>query len=47
LIAFFPVVVSTATGLASAKPEVLQLCRSLTASEWQVFRLARFPYAMP
>jgi NitT/TauT family transport system permease protein len=40
-------VVSTATGLVSAKPEVLQLCRSLTASEWQMFRLARFPYAMP
>ena len=46
-IAFFPVVVSSATGLVSAKPEVLQLCRSLTASEWQMFRLARFPYAMP
>jgi NitT/TauT family transport system permease protein len=46
-IAFFPVVVSTATGLVVAKPEVLQLCRSLTASEWQMFRLARFPYAMP
>jgi NitT/TauT family transport system permease protein len=46
-IAFFPVVVSAATGLVSAKPEVLTLCRSLTASEWQVFRLARFPYAMP
>lgn len=46
-IAFFPVVVSTATGLVSAKPEVLQLCRSLTASKWQMFRLARFPYAMP
>jgi NitT/TauT family transport system permease protein len=46
-IAFFPVVVSTATGLVNAKPEVLLLCRSLTASEWQMFRLARFPYAMP
>jgi NitT/TauT family transport system permease protein len=46
-IAFFPIVVSTATGLVSAKPDVLRLCRSLTASEWQMFRLARFPYAMP
>jgi NitT/TauT family transport system permease protein len=46
-IAFFPVMISTATGLVSAKPEVIQLCRSLTASEWQMFRLARFPYAMP
>jgi NitT/TauT family transport system permease protein len=46
-IAFFPVVISTMTGLVSAKPEILQLCRSLTATEWQVFRLARFPYAIP
>ncbi|HTW51227.1 MAG TPA: ABC transporter permease [Stellaceae bacterium] len=46
-IAFFPMVVSTATGLVSAKPDVLQLCRSLTASEWQSFLLVRFPYAMP
>jgi NitT/TauT family transport system permease protein len=46
-IAFFPIVVSTATGLVSAKPEVLQLCKSLTASEWQVFRIVRFPYALP
>jgi NitT/TauT family transport system permease protein len=46
-IAFFPMVISTATGLASAKPDVLQLCRSLTASEWQRFLLVRLPYAMP
>ncbi len=46
-IAFFPIVVSTATGLVRANPEVLLLCRSLTATEWQMFRLARFPYAMP
>ena len=46
-IAFFPIVVSSATGLVSAKPEVLRLCESLTASEWQVFRMVRFPYAVP
>ena len=46
-VAFFPVVVSSATELVSAKPETLQLCRSLAASEWQVFRMVRFPYAMP
>jgi NitT/TauT family transport system permease protein len=46
-IAFFPIVVSTATGLVSAKPEMLRLCESLTASEWQVFRMVRFPYALP
>ena len=46
-IAFFPIVVSSATGLVSAKPEVLRLCESLTASEWQAFRMVRFPYALP
>ncbi len=46
-IAFFPIVVSSATGLVSAKPEVLRLCESLTASEWQAFRMIRFPYALP
>jgi NitT/TauT family transport system permease protein len=46
-IAFFPIVVSSVTGLVSAKPEVLRLCESLTASEWQIFRMVRFPYAVP
>jgi NitT/TauT family transport system permease protein len=46
-IAFFPIVVSSATGLVSAKPEVLRLCQSLAASEWQAFRMVRFPYAVP
>jgi NitT/TauT family transport system permease protein len=41
------IVVSSATGLVSAKPEVLRLCQSLTASEWQAFRMVRFPYAVP
>src|SRR6202008_3510993 len=36
-IAFFPIVVSSAIGLVSAKPEMLRLCQSLTASEWQAF----------
>ena len=46
-IAFFPIVVSTATGLVSLSPQTVWMCRSLTASKWQLFRLARFPYAMP
>ena len=46
-IAFFPIVVSTAAGLISAKPEALRLCRSLTASEAQIFRMVRFPFAVP
>jgi NitT/TauT family transport system permease protein len=46
-IAFFPVVVSTAAGLVSAKPEMVRLCRSLTASELQIFRMVRLPFAVP
>jgi NitT/TauT family transport system permease protein len=46
-IAFFPVVVSTAAGLVSAKPEAVRLCRALTAGELQIFRMVRFPFAVP
>jgi NitT/TauT family transport system permease protein len=46
-IAFFPVVVSTASRLVGASPDTLRMCRSLAASEWQSFCLIRFPYAMP
>jgi NitT/TauT family transport system permease protein len=46
-IAFFPVAVSTAAGLAGTSPAALRLCRSLTATKWQTFVLVRFPYAVP
>src|SRR4051812_26592429 len=46
-IAFFPMVVNTAVGLASAEPEMLDLVRSLNASRWQVYRKIRFPNAVP
>ncbi len=46
-IAFFPMVVNTAVGLASAEPEMLDLVRSLNATRWQVFRKIRFPNAVP
>jgi len=46
-IAFFPVVIATATGLASAERKVLLLGRALTATQWQSFIHLRFPYAMP
>lgn len=45
--AFFPVVVSTMTGLVGADRNALRLCRSLTASEWQTFVSVRVPYALP
>jgi NitT/TauT family transport system permease protein len=46
-IAFFPMVVNTAVGLATAEPEMLELVRSLKASRWQVFAKIRFPNAVP
>jgi NitT/TauT family transport system permease protein len=46
-IAFFPVVIATAAGLLSVDRGMLRLCRSLTATEWQVFAHVRFPMALP
>lgn len=46
-IAFFPIVISTATGLLSADPTLLRLCRSLGASELQTFTRVRLPSALP
>jgi ABC-type nitrate/sulfonate/bicarbonate transport system permease component len=47
LIAFFPMVVSSATGLASLDPGVVSLMRSFPASPTQVFLKARLPNALP
>jgi NitT/TauT family transport system permease protein len=46
-IAFFPMVVNTAVGLASAEPEMLDLVKTLRASRWKVLRKIRFPNAVP
>lgn len=46
-IAFFPMVVNTAVGLATAEPDMLDLVRTLKASRWQVLRKIRFPNAVP
>lgn len=47
LIAFFPVVVTTASGLRGVTDDTLQLVRSMGATTWQVFRRVRFPTAVP
>ena len=46
-IAFFPVVIATTAGFLSVDRSMLRLCRSLTATEWQVFTHVRFPAALP
>ncbi|WP_240687410.1 ABC transporter permease [Alcanivorax sp. 24] len=47
LITFFPIVVSTVTGLMSAPPELIELSRSLGASRWREIRNIRLPFAVP
>jgi NitT/TauT family transport system permease protein len=47
LVAFFPVVVDTATGLQATPPGLLELARSLRASPLQVFMKVQFPAALP
>ncbi|MBO0712899.1 MAG: ABC transporter permease [Acetobacteraceae bacterium] len=46
-IAFFPVVIATATGLMSADRHVVRMAAAAMASPWQVFRHVRVPYALP
>jgi NitT/TauT family transport system permease protein len=47
LVAFFPVVVDTATGLAATPPELLDLSRSYRAGPLKTFLKVRFPMALP
>jgi len=47
LVAFFPVVVDTATGLRSPAPQLLDLARQLSASQFQIYAKIRFPSALP
>jgi NitT/TauT family transport system permease protein len=47
LVAFFPIVVNTANGLAAVEKELLDLGRSLEASRWQIFWKFRMPSALP
>jgi NitT/TauT family transport system permease protein len=47
VIAFFPIVVDTVTGLRSTSPDLLELARSLQASRLQTFFKIQLPSAMP
>lgn len=46
-ITFFPIAISTATGLAAVEPIYIRFCRGLTASNWQIFLSVRLPFALP
>lgn len=47
LVAFFPIVVTTVTGLRAVEPDLLDLVRVLKGGRWQEFAKVRFPYALP
>ena len=47
LVCFFPIVLSTATGLISTPADLAELARSLNASRLQTFRTIRVPAALP
>jgi NitT/TauT family transport system permease protein len=47
LIAFFPVVVNVATGLATIEPETEDVLRALGASKWDVMTKIGIPRALP
>jgi NitT/TauT family transport system permease protein len=46
-VAFFPIVVNTATGLEAVEAELLELTRSFDSSKPKVFWKLRLPWAMP
>lgn len=46
LVCFFPIVISMVGGLESADKDMVDLLKIMGASNWQVFRLVRFPAAL-
>lgn len=46
LVAFFPLVISSATGLMSVPPELIELSRAYRASKWSELWRIRLPYAI-
>ena len=47
LISFFPIVISTVVGLQALDKGLVNLVRSMGASEWQTFFKVRLPAALP
>lgn len=47
LVCFFPLAVNTADGLASTDPDLIALLRAMGAERNQIWRMVRFPSALP
>lgn len=46
-VAFFPMVINTASGLSSVNQEVVLLGRAFARSRWEFFLKIQFPHALP
>lgn len=46
LVAFFPVLVNSVSGLSAMEAEVFDLMQSLSASQWQILTKIRIPYSL-
>jgi NitT/TauT family transport system permease protein len=47
LLAFFPMLINSFTGLRSVEPEKIDLMRSLSASRLETYRIVKLPHAAP
>ncbi len=47
LFTFFPMAIATIHGLAATNPDYVEMMRSLRASRWQIWRMARLHSALP
>lgn len=47
VIAFFPILINVIEGLKAVEKEKVEMLTSFGASEFQIFRMARFPSALP
>ena len=47
LLAFFPVLINSFTGLRATEPERIDLMRSLSASRFETYRIVKLPSAAP
>jgi NitT/TauT family transport system permease protein len=46
-ISFFPILIATIAGLQAVPRDMLRLCRSVGATDWQVLTRVRFPMSLP
>lgn len=46
-ITFFPILIATIAGLENVDRDMIRLCRSLGASNWQIMFSVRFPSSLP